>query len=379
MKILHLFHDWLFVDGAINQFEKYEATSRFVCLRDEGAENKPLEHITRSDVVESVIVDTPQYDELLRAPYDYVWVHYADGLKMSFVNKLPQNGPKVIWSSWGLDYVTQLGMPVLALRTLAHFLLHQPMRQRVRYLVGRALFEMNLDRLRWRKIYRDFFSRVSYFSSVFREEHSLLLRMVPHAQPLDFHYFDPKSKTVSECPSCNYTAKRMWIGNSATYTNNHFDVFVRAKKYKDWDVVCPLVYGDIRDEVEAAGQKTFGSRWHSLTEFMPYNAYMGKMSECSVFVFGHRRQQSLGNISTALKVGGCVFLDPKNVTYQLFKNNGIVVYTLDDFEYRLEESLRDYSSKRQQNIQKLMAFRGRDVLMNEVRATIAFLAKQVIK
>lgn len=375
MRILHLVTDWLFTDCVISVFETFGEKSKFAYLGR--TEKEAFEHIKRTDAVEAVLVNSERYKELQRENFDYVWVHFANSNHMDFVNGLPQGGPKVIWSSWGLDYVCQLGMPLYLKRTLVHYLAHQPFRDSVKYVIGRILFVLKLDRFRWRPIYKNFFDRVSYFSSVFREEHSLLRRMVRRdAVAVDFHYV---GKGAIDYPRCDGSAKRMWIGNSATYSNNHFDILAKAKKYKDWEVVAPLVYGEIKDDIDAYGRKLFGERWRAIVDFMPFAEYKNLMAQCSVFVFGHRRQQSIGNISIALRVGGCVFLEKKNVSYWYFKNNGMRVYTLNDFENRLEESLKDFAPYREENIKRMETFRDRELLIQEIRQTMDRLSADAEK
>lgn len=90
------------------------------------------------------------------------------------------------------------------------------------------------------------------------------------------------------------------VGNSATETNNHIEVFKLLEKYKKQDIkiFCPLSYGNPKyaEQVIEYGKNIFDDKFIPLTSFMDSNEYMDLLNSIDIGIFNNNRQQALGNI-----------------------------------------------------------------------------------
>ena len=124
------------------------------------------------------------------------------------------------------------------------------------------------------------------------------------------------------------------IGNSATPSNNHFEVLELLSA--DWlvgrKVFAPLSYGDpsYGGVVCDYGNSWLGNVFHPMVDFLSVDEYLKILKSCSYVIMNHVRQQALGNIVIMLYLGAKVFLNPKSPVYKEYKQRGIYLYSVDD-------------------------------------------------
>jgi dTDP-N-acetylfucosamine:lipid II N-acetylfucosaminyltransferase len=179
--------------------------------------------------------------------------------------------------------------------------------------------------------------RTDFFSSPFPEDFDLLRAYFKE----DFHptytrvFYGSVERTYVPGAERVY-GRNILVGNSATATNNHLEVFaiLAGMDLGHRKIVVPLSYGDdvYRDAILDRGRSMFGERFQPMTEFLPLEQYNNLIAQCSVVVMGHKRQQGTGNTATLLYKGAKVFLEEVNTVYQYLRNRGGYVYTLDDLK-----------------------------------------------
>ena len=127
--------------------------------------------------------------------------------------------------------------------------------------------------------------------------------------------------------------KNIFIGNSATFENNHLEIFELLKKIdlKERKIIVMLSYGNglYAKEIIKVGEKYFGDKFYAVTDFMPIKKYNKIFSSCSIFIFNHLRQQALGNINLALFMGGRVFLREDNPIYTYYIEKNANLFKID--------------------------------------------------
>ena len=127
---------------------------------------------------------------------------------------------------------------------------------------------------------------------------------------------------------------RIIIGNSATPSNQHIEVFNILKKFsnKDLEIHCPLVYGDklYREKVITEGKKIFGDKFYSYLEMQPLEDYIKLLATCEVGIFNNDRQQALGNIKKLLLLGKKVYIRDDTPMWKWFKEKEITVFNVSD-------------------------------------------------
>lgn len=138
------------------------------------------------------------------------------------------------------------------------------------------------------------------------------------------------------CAPKSGTELNVLVGNSATSTNNHMEIFekISASKNKDVMIYCPLSYGEqhYAEVVARKGYELFGSRFVPLMDFMPFENYLELLGKIDIAVFAHRRQQAMGNTITLLGLGKKVFMRNDVTPWQVFKRLGVGVFDLDQFD-----------------------------------------------
>lgn len=116
------------------------------------------------------------------------------------------------------------------------------------------------------------------------------------------------------------------VGNSATKSNRHLLAFDRltATGRTDFEVICPLSYGDpsYADEVARSGHEHFGDRFTALRTFLPPEEYRFVLDRVTVAVFAHNRQQAVGNCIQLLGRGVRLHLDSTTSHSEHFRSIG---------------------------------------------------------
>lgn len=174
---------------------------------------------------------------------------------------------------------------------------------------------------------------MDFFSAPIPEDFSLLKSVLGkkfHAEYVQINYGSVE-RTCRLGPSI-LTGENILVGNSATPTNNHAEIFKMLAKLDlaNRIAIVPLNYGapaSYRDAIIKLGERILGKHFMPLIDFMSLVDYNKLVSSCSVAIMNHRRQQALGNIGTALYKGAKVFLDETNVVYQSFINRGAHVFS----------------------------------------------------
>ena len=384
MKILHLIDDWVFADGSIEVFKTFNVENRFIILRSN--DNKKLDKIRNAQDVVIVQINTDEYENLLHEHWDVVWVHGYRQEKGRFVARI-DGRVAVVWSTWGFDYVKDIGQWPFGFRTTLLWLKTISTREKAKTFIRYCIGKFRMTRFLHHEKYL-FFKRVNYYSTVVPTEHVFLERILGRkVKQIAFHYMGTQNTCVQAFPLVSLHAKRVWVGNSATLTNNHLDVFQRMKGIcGGWEVLTPVSYtlaGEVRDPVteaiETSGERIFGRYYKPIRGFMPFDEYVKLMATCSVFIFAHKRQQSVGNLVIALQCGGCVFMDSDSPVYKYFTSKGFVIYTLSDLKKGLDVVKTDFLSKQSINLRLMNEIRGRDVLIDEIRESVRYLESEVHK
>lgn len=127
------------------------------------------------------------------------------------------------------------------------------------------------------------------------------------------------------------------IGNSATDSNNHFEILKKLEKYKNNDIklFCILSYGNNNDKIKKiieVGKNIFGDKFIPIVDFMKFDEYMEFLSKIDIAIFAHNRQQAVGNITSLLSMKKTVYLKEGVTTYGMLEDSGVKVKSFDKFE-----------------------------------------------
>ena len=141
------------------------------------------------------------------------------------------------------------------------------------------------------------------------------------------------SVNLSESISSVSLGDGILIGNSATLSNNHLDIFETIKGVEN-RLIVPLSYGaygykDYRNIVFFKGKKIFGKNLKIIDSFLSIEEYDKVLLSCNTMIMYHLRQQALGNIYKGLYLGLRIFLNKKSITYKYLIDLGMIVFDLE--------------------------------------------------
>ncbi|QUN12890.1 TDP-N-acetylfucosamine:lipid II N-acetylfucosaminyltransferase [Clostridium sp. C1] len=136
---------------------------------------------------------------------------------------------------------------------------------------------------------------------------------------------------------------KILIGNSATSSNCHFEVFDLIKKYSNENIIiyCPLSYGDeeYKEKVIKRGIELFNDKFIPLTKYLNFKDYLQIIGECSVCIFNNDRQQAMGNINSAFHLKSKVYLKKNTTMWTEYITKKYVVY---DVQEILHQSFNEF-------------------------------------
>lgn len=127
----------------------------------------------------------------------------------------------------------------------------------------------------------------------------------------------------------------IWVGNSATLSNNHLDLFEILKNLTlpdNYKIYTPLSYGnnELANYIEKKGKDYFGDHFIAIKGYLPRTEYYNLLNSCNFFIMFHNRMQAAGNIFALMKMGKKLFLKPNSTTYKEYCSEGAYIYNTDE-------------------------------------------------
>lgn len=198
-----------------------------------------------------------------------------------------------------------------------------------------------------------------------------VIKNIPHCIPVtpdDYVYLKSNYNTKAKYNKCiNYirslklesseikqkisNTTKILIGNSATNTNRHLDVFNLIKNYKNVEIIVPLSYGDneYAKNIIAQGEKLF-ENFTPLVDFMEYDKYHKLLENIDIAIFNHNRQQGVGNIILVLSMGKTLYISKENNAYSMLKDMGISFFDVNELKEGLKEITLEEKQKNKEII-----------------------------
>lgn len=137
------------------------------------------------------------------------------------------------------------------------------------------------------------------------------------------------------CANNSSNQTKILVGNSATQTNRHLEIFSILKNHKknNLTIYVPLSYGnkEYRGSILKEGYKIFGNAFKPITTFLSFDDYVALLSSIDIAIFNHNRQQGGGNLNILLSLGKKVYLSQQSPYYKQYKNLGLNMYKVTDF------------------------------------------------
>ncbi len=349
MTLLHLIPDDKFVDMAVREFEAVAPGQHEWLVLD----GQPPWRYLKDARVRGVSLSA--FEAAARSPgVTGVVLHTLYGRHFDALAAVPQ-GLKMAWLGWGYDYYGMVCdafpqgyvMPTTA-ALLARLATPAP---------SQLPCQVEPTALSWARPYarptprqRDLLARIDIFSPVIDSEFQLVRRHVPQlrARYLRWNYGTVEDDLRLPGAPCAADGPNLLVGNSATATNNHLELFDLIRRQVDLSnrqLIVPLSYGDAayRHHIVQRGRALFGQAFVPLIEFLPLNRYIELLGTCGHVLMNHVRQQALGNLVISGLMGAKLHLPSTNPLRNWLRSLDISVSDIDGCDFRpLPQSDREH-------------------------------------
>jgi len=327
--VIHLARDEKFIDMAIRSFERNRCKNELYVYGDHVCK------FIRSDIHGRISPFDSIFGRLAKKleHADLVVIHSLNEQWVNVILKLPLNVP-ILWLGWGGDYYHYIypsGEYLLLNKTKK---IPSPKRISVKGVIKFILLKLFVHKNIYHAI-----NRIDYFAPVLFNEYCMVkntLKTNCFPKQVIWNYGNIEDDLLKGNLNESVNNNNILVGNSATATNNHIEAFNLLKKFdlKSRLIICPLSYGDelYLDAVSSKGKDSFNGNFEPLIEFIPVEEYIGKIKSCGFVLMNHVRQQAVGNIVIMLHLGAKVFLREENPVYSFLKEEGAVIYSIQELE-----------------------------------------------
>lgn len=295
----------------------------------------------------------------------------------------------VIWVGWGADYASLLQpyTGALCLPQTTELVRRLPGRllARTGQESSRISFAIDAGLRRLKTVCRgpraslaDVIGRIDY-AWVHAEEQAYLERALPGFSRRYHRMFCFSAERTFAVGPERMDGEDILIGNSATPTNNHLELFDELGRLDlgDRRLIAPLSYGNSRygDMIARIGVKRFGRRFVPLRSYMPPEEYYGYLRRCGTVIMNHVRQQAGTTVATALYKGAKVYLRDENPLLSFYRKMGIRVSSVPDDLHRAGDTFGPVTEAEMARTREtLNAHWGHQAALDSVRGLASLVA-----
>jgi hypothetical protein len=327
-RAIHIVRDDKFIDSGIDIFSRVPFFEhRYLWLK----EHDKINWIKQTNKIE-ILTDEKELVDTINADADIVFFHslYFNPRCLLRIN----SNIKIVWISWGYDVYSD--KKFLNERKLLRVRFYKPYTQKyVKKNTKKNLIKI-LKAFRHNIIfnhyYRLFAKRADYIANELSFEYELMKKNNNlSAKYIYFQYLFKETQYA-------ITGNNILFGNSADAKNNHLDViqFLKHIDLRNRKIILPLSYPDYpaRPVYIELIRENLGLIQNILPEiledYMPLEKYHQIISSCAYAIFGHIRQQALGNIIQLLFNGCKIFLYAESIVYSALKEKGFILFTIEN-------------------------------------------------
>lgn len=326
--ILHIIPDSGFTDFVIDKFYTLDfGEHKFLILSD----NNELYYTKKHDVtiISNKKLLTNEFIKNLNN-FDHVVVHSMFSRNLKKMILKANKDISFVWIGWGGDYyetIPELKNNLYDEETAK--LVKLSKREQIKKILKKLIPNYNID-------ISLIYERVTYFAPVIYNEYDLLENIFKpfHTEYLPFSYGQLENDLIKGIENLEVSENNILLGNSASYTNNHLDIFYKLStlELENRKVITPLSYGNkyYRKTIIKYGNELLNQNFYPQTDFLKKETYHNLISSCSITIMNHKRQQSMGNIITMLYIGSKLFLNKENIVYQFLKEKGFIIFSIDE-------------------------------------------------
>lgn len=333
IKVLHICADEKFIDGTISMFvslkEVFSVFYVFTSHKDKKVflvKNPNIITFSSFDEIPSITNENSPDLVMLHA----LFIPYHIALKI--------NHP-IIWSTWGSDIYSDIKDPIKKIFHISLYKFHTRTLLRNSIKKNNYCFFHSLKKMihlhNEQRRYVRIVKKTSYFSTVLPEEFEKIKQKYPKAKYCPFHYFsDPASQETSET-KVSFVSNRILLGNSNDPTNNHYDILKKLNSLQTpLEIIIPFSYPNnnttYKERLIEVSSLFKNLKITFLHNFLDRNKYFDLLNSCGNAIFGHLRQQAIGNVLFCLATGKKVFFYDNSILSNHYHNQGYTIFSIDN-------------------------------------------------
>lgn len=337
LKILHLATDDKFIDHAHLLFEKAFPKSNDIYIFSRSRNLRYVKLSVDKIIKPNILLKKATLNAHDYSKYDVVIFHSLSELLFSEVFSIPDDVP-TIWLGWGYDYYNLITSPESLLLAETQKLTENALK--ISYVsLFASIVRSALEKLKVNKAQTDAIEKITLFSPVLPQEYDLVRssrKWKNFPGYLQWNYGTIEDNFIRGYENTEVDSNSILVGNSASSTNNHLDVFklLRNLNISDRNIVLPLSYGnkEYANRIKHLGYDLFKKNFVPLIDFMAIDDYVQTIKKCGFVIMNHKRQQAVGNIVIMLYFGARIFLREENPTYAFLKEIGVVMSSVQELE-----------------------------------------------
>jgi hypothetical protein len=317
-----------FIDSAMDIFSRIPFFNHRYLWFKQYDEIKWIKQTNKIEIVKS----EKELIKIINADADIIFLHslYFHPRHLFGINP----AIKVVWISWGYDVYSDRRL--LDEHKLLRIHFYKPLTQKYVENYARIDLIKSFKTLKhnifFNYYYKLFARRADYIANELSFEYELMKRINNlSAKYIYFQYLFKETPHI-------ITGNNILLGNSLDTSNNHLDAIQLLKNIdlKGRKIILPLSYPNrpnksmyiqlLRKNLETIQDVSP----EILENYMPMEEYHRIISSCAYAIFGHIRQQALGNIIQLLYNGCKIFLYKESIVYQALTEKNFILFSLDD-------------------------------------------------
>ena len=353
MKILHLCFDGNFIEHSMSVFDHFYPEKNFWIILELKGKKRIIKR-EGPNIIRTLFEESDNFLHTVsvlnyKEKFDKIVCHGFHKLYTEVIKLLESNSNlKVYWLFWGYELYRPLGKSGKK-KIIDDGGYLNPLSYIMPTKACEFLWVKILGHESEEAVLKDFLNYADYFCFWFKEDYQLLQIHYPCQANFRFFQYNARWKNDSVVQNVserffNKEPRTIIINHQASTTGNHITLLKKLRSLsgiENYEIMAPLSYGanTIRRYVSWNGKRFFGSKFHPVVDYMPFDSYNAMIGRMEVALFGQLRQEAAGNISFYLANGTKVFMREDNTLFQYFKKAGYVIFS---FEHDLN-SIEDLS------------------------------------
>lgn len=334
--IVHIATDEKFIDSAYAIYEKaFPGMNLFLILkRKEEVDILYLKQIDKYIFVNTNFDFVNVVEDYSKAARIIVF-HGMNYFQAILANKISKHSKQYVWSVFGGEVYNNnliIKNGSVGLKTYKNFIFSYKKLIKDFFRPAYNLFFLGIGFPN--KLVKKSFMKIDFTAVLYDEELNYYKKLgivSSNIKHLKFTYY-PFDLVINKYDNFA-NGKNILVGNSASYTNNHLEIFEILEKFDliNYKIIAPLSYGNLEyaKKIIDLGKEKFCDRFYPLTQFIPLQEYQKVLQGCSIVIMNHHRQQAIGNVMNAVYIGAKVFLSEKNTLFHYLKRIGCHIFSVE--------------------------------------------------